>query len=455
MRFLDLLYIVALALYILAGTSIVPFHGDESTQVYMSRDYAYQFMERDLSRVRYSDPPLSAQEQDLRLLNGTVNKYLIGLAWHLGGYTLADINEQWDWGADWNYNQTTGHAPAPELLVVARLPSALLLAGGAALMFALGWALGGRPVAYLASAYYALNPALLLNGRRAMMEGSLVFFALAVVVAAIWVLRNKASQWDARDRADVPAGRPDNAFFFLSTLFLGIWAGLALASKHTAIFTVAAVFAACVVYRSVSYISRRREGAKARSEGLAPILRLCVSAVIALLVFLALNPAWWDDPAARLVQVLERRQALLDGQTATFGGYALPSDTLGGFARQTFVALPQYYELPVWETYIGDQIAAYDASVWHGVAIGGSTLGGIVVFVCTVIGVGTLFRGRGSPSTRWIIGVWTLVVTFTTLLLTPLEWARYYLLMVPVIGLLSAAGVVTLFRAVMRTRGKM
>ena len=121
-------------LYVIAGAALTPFHGDESTQVYMSRDYAYQFLQRDLNLVTFHDPPLSAQEQDLRLLNGTLNKYLIGLAWHLGGFTLADINEQWDWGGSWDYNQSTNHAPTPALLNVARLPSAILLALGVPVM---------------------------------------------------------------------------------------------------------------------------------------------------------------------------------------------------------------------------------------------------------------------------------------------------------------------------------
>ena len=78
-RLLDLLFLLALAAYVVAGMPLVPFHGDEPTLIYMSHDYDYQFIQRDLSLVEYSDPPISAQEQDLRLLNGTINKYLIGL----------------------------------------------------------------------------------------------------------------------------------------------------------------------------------------------------------------------------------------------------------------------------------------------------------------------------------------------------------------------------------------
>lgn len=429
-RILDTLYLGVLALTILAGTPFVPFHGDEATQIYMSRDYAYQFIERDLARVAYVDPaagiPYSAQEQDLRLLNGTLNKYLIGLAWHIAGFTAVDLNEQWDWGADWNYNQTTGHAPTPDLLQIARLPSALLTAGGVVLMFALGVALGGRPVGYLAALSYTLHPTLLINGRRAMMEGSLLFFALLAVWAGVWLLQSRGRK----------AG-----------IVLGLAAGLALASKHTAIFTLAAVFAACGLAICAQFVRGQRQLA-ARGW-----VSLCIAGGLAAITFLALNPAWWSDPAARAGDVLARRQALLDGQAAAFGGYPTAADALSGFIAHTLDARPQYYEIAVWESYIGDQIAAYEASFWDGIAPGdlsvsGVALGAILVSVCIGIGVIALIRERDpqTSAARWIVGIWALAVTITTLAYTPLGWARYYLLMQPILALLIAVGIMSVIR---------
>jgi hypothetical protein len=54
---LDAVWLVALALYILAGYDDVPFHGDESTLTYMSRDYHDLVQRRDLDSVLYRDPP--------------------------------------------------------------------------------------------------------------------------------------------------------------------------------------------------------------------------------------------------------------------------------------------------------------------------------------------------------------------------------------------------------------
>jgi hypothetical protein len=416
------LYLGLLIIYILSGTALVPFHGDEATQIYMSRDYVYQFMERDLSKLAYSDNPASPTEQHLRLLNGTVSKYLIGLAWHLRGFTPEDLNEQWDWGADWNYNQTTGHAPSQDLLITARAASAILLAVGAIVIFVIGWQVGGLPTAYFASLFYALSPALLLNGRRAMMEGSFICFSLLTVLTAIWLLQR-------------PSWR--------STLALGVSAGLAVASKHTAIFTVAAVFMACGIYVFTRTI---------RTWRVVPVhiyLRYFVAIGLMGITFLVLNPAWWGDPIGRAGTVLGMREALLNEQVTFFGGYANFGERAAGFVRQVLIALPQYFEVEGWEGYIGDQIQAYEASVWRGVSVGGSVLGALALCIMIGIGVWALIRGRKTRlAARWLVGVWALAMVLTTLLLTPIEWQRYYLPAYPAIGLVGALGLTRVLQGI-------
>lgn len=429
-RYWPPLWLALLAAYMLAGTPLAPFHGDESTLVYMSRDYVYLFFDHDLNKIRYSETPASPTEQHLRLLNGTVAKYLIGLAWHTGGFSPADINEQWDWGADWTYNQQNGHAPTPELLQTVRWSSALLLAAGVMPVFLLGQALGGRRVAVLASLYYALNPALLLNGRRAMMEGSLTFFSLLAVLAGVWFIRSLTPAEDSEKRRGWPAA-----------LVLGAASGLALASKHTAAFTVAAVFAACGGY----VVYRWAKDSRARIPASLP--QIIFAAMIAAAVFLALNPAWWGSPLVMPRVVLNLRAELLDIQINAFGGYGGFSDMLGGFFRQVFISLPQYYEVAGWENFIGDQIARYEASPWRGVSVGGSAVGGFALAVMMVFGTWALWRGRQKAGTvRLVVGAWTVSVVAATLLLTPLEWQRYYLPVYPAVGLLAALGVDELTR---------
>ncbi|MBC7809640.1 MAG: phospholipid carrier-dependent glycosyltransferase, partial [Burkholderiales bacterium] len=289
---LDTLWIIVLAIYVLAGTLLVPFHGDESTLLSLTRDYANLFILNLPERVRFNDTPYDPGAQYLRLINGSLNIYGMGLAWQVAGFSVNDINDQWDWGAGWDYNQQNNHAPTPELLAATRWPGALFTAAGVAAMFALGMALDGRLTAYLASLYYALNPAILLNGRRATLEGSTIFFGLFVVLAGLWLLRHR-TWWTA--------------------IALGIVSGLALASKHTNLFAVGAVFAACALYPVLLRTEHRNLMRYAAQVTFAGILTI--------LTFYALNPVWWDGNALeRGLLILRLRQDLLQDQVSIFGG---------------------------------------------------------------------------------------------------------------------------------------
>lgn len=426
-RWIDLLWLVLLSGWILAGVGIVPFHGDESTLIYMGRDSYYQFVQRDLSLVTYSDPPLSATEQHLRLLNGTIPKYLFGIAAILGGYDIDEINEQWDWGADWEYNLQNGHFPPEDLLLRARILSALMLSGAAAVLFILADQTEGRFSAYLASLYFVLNPAVLLNGRRTMMEGGMLLMSLLVVLAGVIFLRR-------------PSAR--------RLILLALLSGLALATKHTTLFTVAAVWSACalvLIYRSVRTKSIRLSWS---------IGALIAGAGISFGVFYLLNPAWWGDPLNRAREVLSLRTELLSGQAEFFGGYASFADQLGGFLRQTLIVHPQYFEAAAWQDDLGAQITVYEASLLRGISLGGSVIGAIGLLILIIFGVIALLHRPDKSGLRWVIGLWALSVLLTSLVLTPLEWQRYYLPAYPVVGFLSAKGAMILISLLKKPDGE-
>ena len=398
----DGFWLALLMTYVIAGAWWVPFHGDESTQIYMSRDYAYQFIQRDLTPILFTPDPASPQEQDLRIINGTLNKYTIGLAWHLAGLTVDDINQQWDWGADYDYNLRTGHHPGQPLLNVARLPSALFTAAGVVLVFAVGRIVsGGWLAAYTASLLYATNPVLLVNGRRAMMEGSLLFGSLLVLLAGLLWVRQPKQVWPV--------------------LLLGAAAGIALAAKHTNLFAVAAVFIGCAITVVAASQPRR-------------LMALVVAGITGAGVFLLLNPAWWADPIGTATEILRLRTTLLQIQTDVFGQYAGIGEQVGGFWRQVLVGRPMYYEVGGWDVYIADQIARYEA-----LGLAGLRLPGEVFAALTIAGIVMLVRAQG-----WLLLTWALLPVALTLLLTPLEWQRYYLPAVPGLCLLAAHGTVTL-----------
>src|SRR5260370_1491240 len=116
-----------LVLYVLAGVRLAPFHGDESTIIHKSRDW-YLIIQSNFSALLYSPTTSQRAEQELRLLNGVISEYAIGFLSWLGGSTFQTVNEQWDWGAAWNYNFNSGHAPPHAQLFFPRLSPPLITA---------------------------------------------------------------------------------------------------------------------------------------------------------------------------------------------------------------------------------------------------------------------------------------------------------------------------------------
>lgn len=408
-RGVDVAWVVALALYALAGYRNVPFHGDESTQIHMSRAYHTLFQAGDLDAVLYTATPDDPAEQDLRLLNGTVSKYVYGLAWDLAGLTVDDLNAQWLWDAPWDWNIADNHKPSDELLYAARLGSALMLAASVWVVFAIGWIAGrGRGAAYAASLVYVMTPVVLINGRRAMMEGALLLTETLVVLAGLVLLR--ALQ---RDRA--------RGWHYAA---LGLAAGLALSSKHTTLIAVGIVF---VVVAAGAF------GARDRTIRGRHLLWMCGAGVLALAVFLLLNPAWWSDPLHMPGRVWDLRQGLIEGQKAGYGSYAGTMEHIEGLIRRVADGTPQYYEVDIWGRFIGDEITAYETHPWTGV--NGGVIGAFVRLAGVVLATGALVNRWSDPATRLALA-WFWVTALLLFVLTPFDWQRYYLPLQPALAVM-------------------
>lgn len=414
-RAVDGLWLLALALYALAGYRDVPFHADEATIIAMSRDYHALVQSGDLDAVLYSATPDDPAMQALRIINGSVSKLAIGVAWDLAGHTVDDLNQPWDWSAPWSWNVQDNHMPSDGLLHAARLASALMLAASAWAVFAVGWlAAGGRWGAYAASVIYVLTPVVLVNGRRAMFEGALLLGSALVVLAAVWWLR---------------AGlRPR----WRHVVALGLAAGFALSSKHTAALTIGIVWAVLV-----ALIAFDRRAAWRTSLG-----ALIAALVLAGVVFLLLNPVWWSDPLGMPEHVLDGRQTLLSGQRATYGAYDGVGEHVAGLIRRVADGSPQYYEVAGWDRWIGADITAYESRAWTG--IDGGVVGAFLRVVGLVIGTAVLLDRAVAPqrdAAAWLLLAWFWGTAAVLLALTPFDWQRYYLPLQPALAVVIAAAV--------------
>ena len=423
-NWIDALWLGLLSLYILAGAAIVPFHGDESTQIFMGRDYYYIFVDGDYSRVFY-DPSWSTSrvEQHLRLVNGTISKTIHGWLAAKNGIEPNEINSDWDWQRDYIENRLSNRIPPIELLRQARLASALQLSLAVALFFVVARITISRPVAFLASGLLALHPTVLVNGRRAMMEGSHVLGIALVLLAAIWLMQSQ--RW-------------------WKYLLLGISGGFAIATKHPNAFVVAAVFLACGSLSVVRTLSARGPN---RQQRIKPLAGLAAAALVSLLVFYLLNPAWWQAPLSAASGGLD---AANRPSAKTVGGiWRLPfAGRAGGrFFEHVFMSEMQYYEVASWAGYdeITAQIKVYESSGWLGAAIGGSQLAGALNLTLTLLGIGFLLRDRRiCLDYRWLLLFWGGSISVLTFLVTPLSWTRYYLPILPFVALMSANSITAL-----------
>lgn len=416
LRGADILWIFALMGYVLAGTALVPFHADESTQIMMSRDYHYQFVAGDWEQVFYHDPALNETEQQLRLLNGTLAKTLFGVAWDAAGLDVEDLNEQWLWGAGFDWNEANGHRPTHELLRITRWTAALSGALAVPVMFVLAWFWRKRSAAYPAAFLLATHAAVLIHVRRAYTEASLLLFSLLVVLLAVAWLRRQSHGW-------------------ILPLLLGAASGLAVASKHSGAVVVVAAY---VTLFGVSLWRTREERG-------AWVVRLVISGILSLAVFGLMNPAWWSNPVARAGEVLALRTSLVRDQAAVFPEAVYPDAAarLGGLLRHLSVAPPEYYEVAGWDTYIGPEIVAYAASPWVGIPYGVGVIGqalGMVLLLGAGIGAVRLVQDCRAQPALLVILAWGALTVVFILATIPLDWQRYVMPLYPVETLLAAGG---------------
>ena len=195
-RLLDRIFLALLGAYVFLGMTRVPFHGDESTLIRLSTDFAYIFQDRAIQKVIYHPATgYGLAEQYQRELTGSIDPLTIGMAWSAAGMDRSDLNGFWLWSPpgvsdEWAFNVQMGNMPGTRLLDIARIPSTLFTALSIAVVFVIALGLSrSRPAAWIAAFLYATTPSILVNGRRAMQEGGLLLFTSLVVLGTLYILR--------------------------------------------------------------------------------------------------------------------------------------------------------------------------------------------------------------------------------------------------------------------------
>jgi len=411
-KFIDVLYISILLWYALSGMMLAPFHGDEATIIYLSRDWFRITQDHDLSLILFRptiDDPREHDMQEYRLQNGVISKYAIGMVASLVGLRFDNINDPWYWGANYKDNRALGHYPQPLMLLAARLSSTFMLMSSIAITFAIGKTLGKslqlshgnvRMLAYITAFVYTSLPTVLLNGRRAMFEGANLLAIAAVIWMGLLIARSiqqgQVSWW--------------------RWLCLGLACGFGVASKHTVLLTIALVFASLVL---LTLVNAHRILNKV-------IAGLTIAAAISVVIFIALNPAWWSQPLQMPALVAQLRQNTLNAEVTYMGGYKSTADQLLAPIRFPFTEA-QYFEgeNSPWGRWIKTEINAYSRSGLAG--IDWYSLG-FITYALLFAGIVALVLAVARR--RYVGGLLLVVAGFTAIILLvviPLPWQRYYL----------------------------
>ncbi len=421
-RLADGAFLLALMLYILYGTTQVPPHADEYMQIAMARDY---FTLRDQgSAALVFTPPLEVDTlQYLRLLNGTLQKNLIGLLWAASGRTAEGLPNIYAWAMPLEWNTAAGNVPDVASLHLARWTSAALTALAVVPIFMLGWHLRLRALAYPSALLYALHPVILLNGRRAMMEGSLIFFSL---FSMYWLVALIVAEHSANARGFMVRLPP-----LVRYAVLGILIGLTVASKHTGVIVAGAVLTAALVTGIVRHKPIRP---------LRPLMWVSLAGLIGVLTWFALSPHFWGDPLGTLRAMLAARTELIALQTTdTTLAYQSFGERIAAILTQPFLSAPQYFEAPTWAGILDEQITTYQNAATNGWDWGVPI--GLGLTALAALGLVTLiYEALRRNLIAWAILLWAVSAVLAAAIV-PMNWQRYYLPLLLVAIILAAEGI--------------
>jgi 4-amino-4-deoxy-L-arabinose transferase-like glycosyltransferase len=417
--------------WLLATLHQVPFHPDEATWIYMSRDLDRALADGPATlcwRPESAGDPLQVERERACPLP----RDLIGVSRLLTGRPATGAD--WNWSATWEENALNGALPSEELLFLARMPLALLLFLSVLLMARIGWRMGGTTGAIATTLLFGLNSQVLLHGRRDMSEAALLF---GMILAVVLVLEAQAAFGRTRRR-------------FVMPLLVGAALAIAISAKLSGLLV-----APVAVVGILAFDEKRPFGAAIlRAAG-----RLAVMTFSFLAVFLMLNPLYWCHPVDALAAVAGSRDYLLGDQLNTLR-IAAPGqvlDSLGlrlaAVVYEPFLAPLSFWDIPNYAKTTAAAESAYLSNPLFSLTAGGlvPALWLILIVVGMAVGIANLakpeFRGRSA-----ILWVWFLGVLGGILLEIPILWQRYYLPLIPVLAVWGGVGVSVIIRRLVRSR---
>ncbi len=395
--FIGLLFFLT-TVYYFAGIPAIPFHPDESTQLFMSSDF----------RALFSNPSSlfwqSSLEMDIRQhyreLDAPITRDLIGAGLLISRYSPLPMD--WNWSNTWLENIQAGALPDSTLLLIGRASVAWLFPFSLALMFFIGKKFKNNLFGLLSAALFASNALILLHTRRAMEESTLVFG----VCLSLWgILNNENKAWLA-----------------------AVGAAIAFNAKQSAIALVpVALLSICWPYLHPASVKRI-------------LARVTVFLVIFSAITLLLNPFLFSNPIQAAQAAILARQRFIGQQVETLQSVA-PEQVLNTPGERILALIAQLYILPPSVEDVGNyasDIAPMKAAYFQqpGTDLFRGFAWGSIFFALTLFGIfssiSRIIRHGLQSEKRYAFLLFAYLLQILVLILTiPIPYQRYWIPLVP------------------------
>ncbi len=406
--------LIALLIFISAfyiwGINTVPFHPDETTNIFMSTDAALLF--QNPAQLAWQPGQETQLRSHYRLMDAPVTRYLIGMSRGIAAAPV--IAADWDWSKNWDQNLAAGALPDSRTLWVSRLLVTCLIPFGLIGLYFSGKTLGSPWIGIAAVLFFSLNSLVMLHARRAMAEGAMLFgiiFFLAVMLRwpkQVWLLA-------------IAAALAFNAKYSTLALFPVGWLAI--------------------------FVSRPRGRP---SWGWLGKHLLLYSAIFLAITFL-LNPFLWRTPVQAFQAAVHERLTFVQGQVNTLEGanpnqiLRTPGERVVGMLAELFLTPPAIYDVGNYVANTAPSETAYRGIpghlltanwIWSGVSLILILFGGITA----LWKIGRWKSSAPADKNIFLLGAATLCQFLALILSVPIPYQRYYLPMLPFFCLWSAYG---------------
>ena len=372
--------------------SIVPFHPDEATQIYMSQDV--ELIINHTSDLFFQEDPQYPLEQNYRLLDAPLTKYFIGIFRNI--FKQDSLNSDWDWTKSWSDNLNA--IPSNALLFSSRLSAAIFFPFSTLLFVLILKDIFDCDLflIFLSTLLFSFNSLLLLHTRRAMAESEMIFFLLL----SLFTISKIPKKW-----------------FFLVSIPIGF----AINTKQTLLFLIPLALLMIIYYFIKHWKSL--------------VLQLGLFSFIVVSIFYVLNPIIWKEPVKVVIQMLKSRNELSQNQTTAIGSVTpefltnSPSEKMTAFIAQIFVLEPTPQDISNYQDEINPSVSNYFKIPLHKGLLR-NLLVGTIYFLLVIFGIYKSFNFLDCKHKLIFISGFALFC-LEILFLLAIPFQRYYLPAIP------------------------